>query len=242
METSLHRTLKALYAESEEAIEVRVGAYRIDAVCNDELIEIQFASLSSIRDKIGELVKHNSVRIVKPIVAQRRIIRQETPDGPVLSRRLSPKRGTTMNLFDELVFLTRIFPHPNLIIEVPLVHVEEWRLPPPTRSKRWRRRRAKHQVKDIVLSKIADSQSFATSDSLLELIRAKELPHPFDTSELAELLSIPRDSAQRIAYVLRNIGAVKEETKRGNALTYSLAEKPKQAKKRSPKVSPKRAA
>lgn len=242
METSLHRTLKALYAESDGAIEVRVGAFRIDAVRNDELIEIQFASLSSIRDKIGELVKQNSVRVVKPIVAQRRIIRQESPDGPVISRRLSPKRGTTMDLFDELVFLTRIFPHPNLIIEVPLVHVEEWRLPSPTRSKRKRRHRAKHHVKDIVLSKIVDTQTFATSDSLLQLIRAKELPQPFDTRELAELLSIPRDSAQRIAYVLRNIGAVKEEAKRGNALTYSLVELPKPSRKRSAKATPKRAA
>lgn len=221
METSLHRELKSYYAESEDAVEVRHGAYRIDAIRDDELIEIQFASLSSIRDKVAELVAQSCVRIVKPIVERRRIVRQDEPDGPVVSRRLSPKRGSPLDLFDELVFLTRVFPHPNLTIEVPMVNVEEWRLPPKPRKRRRGRFRPKHQVKDVILQEIVSTHVFSSLESLLQLIQVDELPNPFDTSDLAKHLQRSRPAAQRIAYFLRKTGAVKEQGKRGNAMLYA---------------------
>ncbi len=220
METSLHRTLKLHYAESEDATEVRHGAFRIDAVHSGELIEIQFASLSSIRNKLATLLETDKVRIVKPIVARRRIIRQKTADGPIISRRLSPKRGQTLDLFEELVYLTQIFPHPNLTIDVPLVSVEEWRLPPVQRKSRRGRFRPKHSVKDVVLEEILSSRSFRTRADLKRLAEVNKLPQPFDTGQLAKHLDRRRDVAQRIAYVLRNIGAVEEAGKRGNARTY----------------------
>lgn len=222
METSLHRELKSHYAESDAATEVRLGRFRIDAVSGGELIEIQFASLSAIRDKIAALVRSEQVRIVKPIVARRRIIRQQHPEGPVVSRRMSPKRGVTLDLFDELVYLTQIFPHPNLIIEVPLVSVEEWRLPPPTRWPRRRRYKPKHQVKDVVLSEILSTDSFATTADLLRLVRAEQLPMPFETADLVGMLECSRPVAQRIAYVLRQTGAAVDAGRRGNAILYSL--------------------
>lgn len=231
METSLHRELKSHYAESEAATEVRLGQYRIDAISGGELIEIQFASLSAIRGKITDLVQSEQVRIVKPIVARRRIIRQQKPDGPVLSRRLSPKRGVTLDLFDELVYLTRVFPHPNLVIEVPLVSVEEWRLPPAA-SRRWRRYKPKHQVKDVVLSEILSTDSFATASDLLRLIQADQLPRPFDTAELSTQLGCNRSVAQRITYVLRQIGAIEQAGRRGNALLYAVPLPPKFSKRR----------
>ena len=220
METSLHRSLKSRYAASEADTEVRLGAYRIDAICNDELIEVQFASLAAIRDKITALVKKNKVRVVKPIVAQRRIIRQSEPDGPVVSRRLSPKKGCTLDIFDELVFLTRIFPHPNLTIEAPLVSVEEWRLPPGKRRSRRQRFRSKHKVKDVILSDVLSTRTFRTAADLKRLAEVSKLPQPFDTADLAKHHQRPRWVAQRITYVLRKIGAIEEVGKRGNALVY----------------------
>ena len=207
-----------------------MGAFRIDAIRGDQLIEIQFASLASIRDKIRTLVKTSKVRVVKPIVAQRVIVRQTTSDGPVISRRKSPKHGTTLDLFDELVFWTRVFPHPNLTLEVPLVTVEEWRLPPDPTSRRRRRYKAKHLVKDVVLGEVLESNSFRSCSDLMKLIGASKLPDPFDTSDLAKQLDRPRWSAQRIAYVLRKIGAIDEAGKRGNALTYRVRRRAKARK------------
>ena len=131
METSLHRDLKLLYAGDAAQTEVRLGRYRVDALVGDLLVEVQHGSLSAIRDKIRQLCTHHRVLVVKPVVVRKSLVRLARADGPVVSRRLSPKRGTLVDLFHELVYFTRAFPHPNLAIEAVAVEVEEWRVSGP---------------------------------------------------------------------------------------------------------------
>jgi hypothetical protein len=114
METSLHRELKRLYAGPTARTEVVLDNYRIDAVSRGQLIEIQHGSLAAIRDKIRKLVENHRVLVVKPIVRQKLLVKQAAADGPALSRRLSPKRGALLDIFEELVYFTRVFPHPRL--------------------------------------------------------------------------------------------------------------------------------
>ena len=73
METTLHQQLKRCYADKDGDTEVVMGRYRIDAVRAGELIEIQFSSLSAIRDKSKDLLKRHQLRIVKPLIARTRI-------------------------------------------------------------------------------------------------------------------------------------------------------------------------
>ena len=129
METSLHQQLKSHYAAHDAKTEVTLGKYRIDVVRSGELIEIQHGSLASIRDKIRSLLDEHRVRVVKPITLRKHLIKRKAKDKAVCDRRLSPKRGTILDLFHELVYFCRVFPHDNLILEVPLVTVEEWRFP-----------------------------------------------------------------------------------------------------------------
>lgn len=72
----------------------------------------------------------------------------------------------------------------------------------------------------MVLEEILSTRSFRTRADLKRLAEVNKLPQPFDTGQLAKHLERRRDVAQRIAYVLRNIGAVEEAGKRGNARTY----------------------
>lgn len=116
METSLHRQLKEHYADDAQAIEVKLGRFRIDAIVDEELIEIQHGSLSAIRDKIQTLVKDHDVRVVKPIVASKVLVKRQRKNGKVVERRQSPKRGKLLDIFDELVYFTRAFPHPRLTL------------------------------------------------------------------------------------------------------------------------------
>ena len=219
METSLHRQLKEIYAEDgvDARIETPLGKYRIDVIRNGELIEIQHGSLAAIRGKIASLLKKHRVRVVKPIVVRRRLIKQTGRGGKVVSRRLSPKKGTILDLFHELIYFTRVFPHENLALEAALVEVEEWRFPGHGR-RRWRRK-GDQQVEDQKLVRIDQVYDFRTAQDLLQLMPA-DLPASFDTSHLAEGLGIDRSDAQRIAYCLRHIGAFNEVGKRGNTRLY----------------------
>jgi hypothetical protein len=219
METSLHRQLKQTYADADAQLEAPLDGFRIDVLCGDEVVEIQHGSLAAIRDKVAKLAKTRRVLVVKPIVVRKRIVRQDARAGRVLSRRYSPKKGNIWELFHELVYFTRVFPHKNLALEVPLVDIEEWRYPGHGRRRRWRKN--DHQVEDQRLISIHRIQRFRTGADLANLV-PPGLPSPFHTGHLAAHLDIPRWFAQRIAYCFREMKIADEMGKTGNARLYRL--------------------
>ncbi len=219
METSLHRQLKAYYAPSQAECEVRLDGYRVDVVRGDELIEIQHASLASIRDKIARLLQAHRVLVVKPLVLRKVLVKHASRGGPVVGRRQSPKQAGLLDLFDELVHFTRVFPHPSLTLEAALVEVEEHRYPGHGRRHRWRV--ADHQVEDQVLVHVHQRHTFRTAQDLLQIL--PPLPTPFHTGQLAEAAGVRRFRAQRIAYCLHHMGAVQAVGKQGNTVLYQTA-------------------
>ena len=219
METSLHRELKRRYAGDDARTEVRMDGYRIDAVRDELLIEIQHGSLAAIRDKVRRLVARHRVLVVKPIVARKVLVKQKTADGPEVSRRFSPKRGRLLDVFDELVYFTRVFPHPRLTLEVVLVEIEERRYPGHGRRRRWRR--SDHVVGDQSLLSVGRSIRLSRAADLLRLLPTK-LPREFHSAHVAQRLEIDRFDAQRIVYCLREMKAVEQVGKQGNTRIYRL--------------------
>ena len=219
METSLHRQLKALYASEGATQEMTLGNFRIDVVRGDELIEIQHGSLAAIRGKVAQLLRHHRVLVVKPLVVHKTLVHCATKDGPETSRRLSPKRGNILSLFDELVYFVRVFPHRRLILETPLIEIEEWRYPGHGRRRRWRQN--DFQVADQKLIRLCSVERYRTAGDLLRLLPS-DLPRPFHTGHLATSLGIQRWIAQRITYCLRHMRGLKEAGKSGNARMYTI--------------------
>jgi hypothetical protein len=221
METSLHRQLKAIYAGEAAQVEQRLGDYRIDAVRPGELIEIQHGSLAAIRDKIAALLAEHKVLVVKPLVARKTLVKLDREGGREVSRRQSPKTAGILDVFHELVYFTRVFPHPRLSLEVPLVEVEERRYPGHGKRRRWRA--DDFEVEDQRLIDVRQTYRIATCRDLVALL-PRNLPAEFHTGHLASGLEIERWVAQRIAYCLRKMGAACECGKQGNAVMYRLAE------------------
>jgi hypothetical protein len=217
METTLHRQLKEHYAAGGALVEQRVGRYRIDVVQRGRLVEIQLASLSAIRDKIAVLLKEHRVLIVKPIIVRKHLIKLRRAGGKEVSRRRSPKQRSLLDLFEELVHFTRVFPHRRLTLEVPLIEIEESRYPGHGR-RRWRRDND-FQVEDQRLLEIHDTHQFRSAVDLCRML-PDSLPKPFHTGHLAAGLGVERWIAQRMAYCLRTTGAVKSVGKQGGAWLY----------------------
>jgi hypothetical protein len=217
METSLHRQLKEHYAATGGLTEQCVGRYRIDVIRDNRLIEIQLASLTAIRDKIAALVKKHDVLVVKPVIVTKHLIKRRREGGRIISRRRSPKRRTLLDVFEELVHFTRVYPHDRLTLEVPLIEIEEHRYPGHGR-RRWRRDND-HLVEDQHLVGIIETHQFRTAVDLCRMLPAG-LPRPFHTGQLAEGLSVERWIAQRMAYCLRHTGAIKQVGKLRGAWLY----------------------
>lgn len=217
METTLHRQLKDRYLTAGALAEQRLGRFRIDVVQPDRLVEIQVASLGAIRDKIALLLKKHDVLVVKPLVARKHLVKLRRSGGKQMSRRLSPKRQTLLDIFEELVHFTRVFPHRRLTLEVPLIAIEEWRYPGHGRRRRWRVN--DHQVEDQRLLEVVSVHEFRTAGELCRML-PPALPRPFHTGHLAEGLGVDRWIAQRMAYCLRETGAVQSVGKQRGAWLY----------------------
>jgi hypothetical protein len=217
METSLHRSLKERYATGGcGRPEVVVQGFRVDAVDDQgRLIEVQSGPLGPLRAKLGRLLAKHRLRIIKPVVLRRRIVRRSRRDGPDLSVRYSPRRGALHDVFDDLVGVVRVFPHANLEIEVLGVTIEEVRVP--------RRRRPGYTVADRRLGTIDGITSLARADDLWSLLPECcecDARAPFTTLELAQWLERPLWFAQRVAYCLRLTGAAGVVGKSGNHWIY----------------------
>ena len=220
METSLHRQLKALYAGPTARVEERIAGFRIDAVRDGQLVEIQHGGLAAIRTKIGRLLEDHDVLVVKPLVVRKQLVKLTKRGGKEVGRRLSPKQGSLLDLFHELVYFTRVFPHPRLTLQTPLVEIEERRYPGHGRRRRWRR--DDHVVEDQRLVAVVGVHQFQTAADLFTILPG-ELPATFHSGHVADALDIHRWVAQRIVYCLRQTGAAQNCGKTGNTLLYRRA-------------------
>lgn len=218
VETQLHRQLKERYCRDCAQMEVPVHGFRIDVVRHKELVEIQHGSLAAIRNKTATLLAAGyRILVVKPIITRKRLVRQSQLGGHILSERTSPKHGKLLDLFNDLVYFTRIYPHSRLAIEVPLIEVEERRYPGHGRRRRWKA--TDFEVEDLSLVRVERTERFATADDLLHLV-SDRLPRPFNTADLARQLKIERWLAQRIAYCLRETGAVRVAGRKRSGWQY----------------------
>lgn len=217
MESTLHRDLKLYYGGSADDTEVQVDGFRIDAVVNGKLYEIQQASLGALRHKVRTLLESHSVVVVKPLASRKLLIRRDTKHGPVVSTRFSPLRESIYHLFVDLVYFVDIFPHKRLRLEVVLTEQEEHRT---TRVRR-RRRGPDYRVEDRRLQRVVESTTLRTLADLRRLLPAT-LQSPFTSEDLAREAKIPRWIAQKMAYCLRKTGAATLAGKRGRSLLYAV--------------------
>jgi hypothetical protein len=221
-ESSLHRALKERYAgdacaaspRSGRATEVTIDRFRIDVVREGELIEIQTRSFSSIRRKLCALLDSHPVRLVYPIPCEKWVVHVE-PNGNRIKRRKSPRRGSLIHLFDELVSFPQLMVHPNLSLEVLLTREEEIRCADGRGS--WRRKGC--SIVDRRLIEVIAEVTFAQPVDFLRLL-PEGLPDPFSSRDLAMAMRQTVAFARRVTYCLREMQAIRLCGRRGRTYLY----------------------
>jgi hypothetical protein len=214
-EKPLHAALKRWYARDGDLVEQPVDRFVIDLVRDDLLIEVQTRGFSSMKRKVVALLElGHRLRIVHPIAVDRWIVKIDD-NGEVLSRRRSPRHGTAIDVFGELVSFPGLMATNRLEVHVVLTAEEELRRHTPGRS--WRRKG--WSVVERRLVEVRAAQLLRTVDDLAALL-PEGLPGTFTTADLAEQLAQPRRSAQQMAYCLRHVGAIHAVGKRGHAVEY----------------------
>jgi hypothetical protein len=215
-EGPLHAAVKALLAEPGDRLEVPIGRFVIDLVrAGGELVEVQTGSFGALGAKLDALLDEHRIRIVHPVAAERRIVRVDER-GEVVGVRRSPKRATTVAVFDELVAFPALLTHPNLTLEVLLLSEDHIRRPQPVVARRRTRDPGERRLVEIL-----DRVTLRTPEDVLAALPTLPL-EPFSTRELASCLGCSRVLAQRTVYCLRSIGIVERAGKRGHAPLHVL--------------------
>lgn len=216
MECQLHRRLKDRHGPDRGGrVEVAVAGYRIDAVePSGRLVEVQTGALAPLRPKLARLLPDHPVLVVKPVPVRRRIAWRDRAGRDAAPARRSPWRGSLLDVFDDLVGLAGVFPHPNLAVDVVAVDVVEVRLA--------RRRRPGFAVVDRELAEVIETVPLRAAADLWQLLPAEKLgPGPWTTRDLAGAIGRPMPLAQRVAYCLLHAGAVEVVGKVGSFRRYA---------------------
>jgi hypothetical protein len=215
-EGHLHASLRALYIEPGDEIEVAVDGYVADIRRGDLIIEVQTANFSAIAKKIRSLVARHPVRLVYPVARDLWIVKMPRAECEGATRRRSPKHLDAVDVFDELVSFPELIIHENFELDVVLTEEESVRSF--DSGKRWRRRGWVTVARRLLT--VHRTVSLRTSDDYLSLMPAG-LPEEFLTSHLAGALGRPRRFAQKMAYCLTNAGLIEKVGSRGKAIAYA---------------------
>jgi hypothetical protein len=217
-EKSLHAALKAWCVQPGDRTEVPVDGYIIDIVRGELLIEVQTRNFSAIKNKLLTLTTQHPVRLVYPIAQQKWIVKLPKDGHSRQSRRRSPKRGTLLQIFEELVSFPELLANPNFSLHVVSIQEEEVRCY--DRRRGWRRKGwITHERR---LLHIMEEHFFENPEDMEILIPA-DLPDMFTTADLANALNTSRRFAQKMAYCLDRIHLFTRAGKRGNAIVYVLS-------------------
>ncbi len=215
-ESALHRDLKLIYAAHGAQTEHVVGKYVVDILDGEHVIEIQTANFSALNNKLNGLLDTHSVTVVYPIAVRKTLVKQ-TETGE--QRRKSPRVGSTLDLFDELVYMPTLLNHVNLDLELVYVSIEEHRKFDAKRA--WRRRH--WVITERRLDEIMHQERFDSMAGLFGKF-GEDLPHQFTTATIANTLGTTRNKAQKFAYCFRQANVIHACGKDGNAVIYQRRE------------------
>jgi len=233
-ESSLHRTLKVMFAEqyggrTEEAADGHI----YDILDKDgNVIEIQTGNLSKLLPKIrGAAGCGRKFMLVHPLAVTKRILLNDE-GGNRISCRKSPVRGCILDLFSELTGIYPVLTDPAFTLKVIEADITEirTRTPAPVQSANGRRRFKKNWIKeDKKLDSIIRIRTFRGPEDYTALL-PPGLPDEFCARDLSAAIAAAEEFPARAAslgslilWVLSRMGAVAATGTRNRSRTYRIS-------------------
>lgn len=191
-ESSLHHTLKLLYAETYSGnTEVPLNGHIYDIVTKKgNIIEIQTKNLSALYNKIKDTIeKGRNIKIVHPIPITTTIELYDENNN-LISKRKSPTKGSVYNIFKEMTKLYEFIGNNHFSLEVVEINMADRRVKTSeaVQSKNNKRRFKKNWIKtDKKLMEILTTTRFNSPEDYLGLL-PKDLQEEFCAKDLKDSL------------------------------------------------------
>ncbi|MBQ5316820.1 MAG: hypothetical protein J6I96_04630 [Oscillospiraceae bacterium] len=218
-EGSVHAVLKNYFENDQESQELSVGRHIADIVGERGIIEIQTSHFSALREKLAAFLPNTHVTVVYPVFLNKRIV-SLSEDGEVLRSRISPLKGTAFEIFRELFPIAHFLKDKNLSFVIMILDCDEYRIPPAAIGKP-ARRHDRLSVTDRFPTKLIDEISIEVPCDWEKLIPCLR-NDGYTTSDLSELIHLPRKYTSVALSVLHRGGIIKRIGKRGRSFTYGF--------------------
>lgn len=235
-ESSLHRTLKELYAlEEDSKTEAEADGYIYDILTKDRnVIEIQTQNLGKLLKKIqNALSKNRKCKIVHP-VAVSKMIETYSEDGILLKKSRSPKKQNEYTMLKELTSLYPILLEKKFTLEILFVKTTEIRtktkIPEQSENKR-RRFKKDWQKTDKKLNEIIETRTFSSPKNYLELL-PENLPEEFCAKDISDAFKNDKTKPKNasnfsnlIAWLFVRMNIFEQTSSKGRTKFYKISEK-----------------
>ncbi len=216
-EKTLHSAVKYYFQPDPAKREVKSGPYWADAVWEEGIVEIQTCSFERLRPKLQYYLPQGPVTVVYPVPAKKSLI-WITEEGETTPPRKSPAKPMAGQVLWELYKLRELLPHPNLRLCVLLLEVEEYRL-----LNGWSKDKKRGSTRFDRMPVSLLEEVWIRSAAEYRKLLPENPPVPFTSREFGKAVGLSPKKATLAANVLRTLGVIQQQGKRGNAFLYSVA-------------------
>lgn len=217
-EKTLHSVIKRFIEPNEALQEVKVGKHYADIKNDDGIFEVQTRSFNRLRAKLTSYLETETVTIVYPIPAVKRLIWIDAQTGELTTPRKSPKQGSYFDAFPELYKLDMFIANESLRVLLLMIDMDEYRY-----LNGWSADRKKGSTRyERYPIALVDSLLLATKEDYEGLLPC-DLCSPFTSKEFASAARIRTRIAQTVLTVLSKRGAVQCVGKKGRLNLYMKA-------------------
>ena len=217
-EKTLHSVIKRFIEPNEALHEVKISGYYADIKNDDGIFEVQTRSFNKLRGKLTSYLETETVTIVYPIPAVKRLIWIDAQTGELTTPRKSPKHGSYFDAYPELYKLDMLIANESLRVLLLLIDMDEYRY-----LNGWstdgKKGSTRHERYPLAL---ADSLLLATKEDYEGLLPS-DLCSRFTSKEFASAVKIRTRIAQTVLTVLSKRGAVQCVGKSGRLNLYMKA-------------------
>ena len=216
-EKTLHAVVKRFLEPDEAYHEVKVGRNVADVKNDEGIFEVQTRAFNKLRGKLESFLETQTVTVVYPIPAEKRLIWINADTGELSEPRKSPKRGRCFDAFRELYKLDKLIAHPSLRILLLFIDMDEYRY-----LNGWSADKKKGSTRFERLPAGLSSSVMLASASDYAALLPPTLPRPFTSRDLSAEGKTPRKTAQLMLTVLVKRGAVERVGKSGRLNCYEI--------------------
>ncbi len=211
-EKSLHYILKHFFESDPDFHEVAYRGFVADCMRDDQITEIQTATLYGMTDKLDAFLTDKRVRIVFPIAVKRRILWMDKNSGEVTGSLRYTKGENMYSLIWELAYIVDYLRDPSLTVTAVLIHADDYRL---LSGRRANPKKGARKL-DLIPTELVDVVNLSLPEDLRAYV-PEELPEVFtrdDFSKAAHLRGRALWGTLKVLEAMRVITRIEPEGRR----------------------------